>query len=183
MNKIIKNLIVLVLLGIVLGTIAEFALILNINFLVKITQSLEFWGFVMILVSIISKEYKYSIIYSIILMITMNSTYYTIRLIKSGYTNVGNWEMYNFICIGGTLFISTLIFIIKEILVKKKNYFRIFNLITMIILGMLFVVFNVSLGLRFNNLMQYVSLGFIVAFILSFLLKIIYIRFNNKTVI
>lgn len=177
MKKIfLQNIIIYTTIGIILGIISEFALIFNLKFVVDITQSLEFWGTVMMLVAIISKEYKYAITDSIILMFTMNSTYYIIRLIKSGYTNIGSWNMYNFICIGGTLFIATLIFVIKDIFVKNKNYFRILNLIVMIILGILFTKFYISLGLRFNNLMQYASLGIIVAFILTVLLKQIYIK-------
>ena len=159
------------IMGIILGTITEFVLIFNLRCIVNITQALEFWGTMMMFVAIISKEYKYAIVNSIILMVTMNSTYYIIRLLKSGYTNTGSWNMYNFICIGGTLFIATLIFDIKDIFTKNKNYFIILILVVMMIFGILFVKFYISLGLRFNNLMQYASLGIIVAFVLTLLLK------------
>lgn len=162
-----------------MGTITEFALILNIKYLIEITQSLEFWGIIMILSSIISKEYKYAIINSSFLMLSMNSSYYIIRLIKSGYTNLGNWDMYNFICIGGVVFIATLIFVIKDVISKKKNYFRIFNLAVMTILGILFLKFKISLGFRFWNLMQYVSLGIMVAYVLTLLSKLLYNKLNE----
>lgn len=162
-----------------MGTITEFALILNVKYLIEITQSLEFWGIIMILSSIISKEYKYAIINSSFLMLSMNSSYYIIRLIKSGYTNLGNWDMYNFICIGGVVFIATLIFVIKDVISKKKNYFRIFNLAVMTILGILFLKFKISLGFRFWNLMQYVSLGIMVAYVLTLLSKLLYNKLNE----
>ena len=180
MNKILKNIIIYAIIGIVLGTITEFALIFNFKNVVKITQSFLFWGIIMMLTAIITKEYKHAIIYSIILMLTMNSMYYIIRLIKSGYTNTGNWNMFNFIAIGGTLFITTFIFIIKDIFKKKKDYFKILNLILMIILGIVFVIFNISLGLRFNNLVQYASLGIIVAFFITLLVKGIYKKKEGK---
>ena len=41
-----------------------------------------------------------------------------------------------------------------------------------IILGIIFIKFYINLGLRFNNLMQYASLGIIIAFILTKVLKI-----------
>lgn len=176
MKSFLKNITIYIIIGIILGGISEFALIFNLKFIVSITQSLEFWGIIMIGVAFISKKYKYAIINPIILMVTMNSTYYLIRLMKSGYTNMGSWNMYNFVCIGGTLFIATLVFFIKDIFTKNKNYFRIFNLIVMIILGILFIIFDISLGLKFNNLMQYASLGIIVAFILMALLKSIYTK-------
>lgn len=173
-KSFLRSIIMYTIIGIILGVISEFALIFNLKFVVNITQSLEFWGIIMMFVAVISKEYKYAITNSIILMFTMNSTYYMIRLMKSGYTNIGSWNMYNFICIGGALFIATLIFVIKDIFAKNKNYFRILNLIVMIILGSLFMKFYISLGLKFNNLMQYASLGIIVAFILNALLKNVY---------
>lgn len=180
MKKIFfKNLIIYTMIGIVLGTISEVALIYNCEFAINITQSLEFWGIIMMFVAIISKEYKYAIINPIILMISMNSTYYMIRLIKSGYTNNGAWNMYNFICIGGALFIATFVFVIKDIINKNKDFLNIFRLISMIILGTIFMKFYISFGLRFNNLMQYASLGIIVDFILIVLLKSIY----NKSII
>lgn len=176
MKKFLKNITIYIIVGIILGFITEFALIFNLKFIVSITQSLEFWGITMIVVAFISKEYKYAITNPIALILPMNSTYYIIRLMKSGYTNTGSWHMYNFVCIGGTLFTATLVFFIKDVLTRNKNYFRIFNLIVMTILGILFVIFNISLGLKFNNLMQYVSLGIIVAFIIMVLLKSIYTK-------
>lgn len=158
MKKVFRNIIIYIIVGIILGSVSEVALIYNFELVINITQSLEFWGIIMILVAIISKEYKYAIINSIILMLSMNSTYYMIRLIKFGYTNNGAWNMYNFICIGGALFIATFIFVIKDIITKNKNYFNIFSLISMTILGTFFVKFYISFGLRFNNLMQYASL-------------------------
>lgn len=180
MKKFLTNIRICIIFGIILGGISEISLIYNLKFIINITQSLEFWGCIMTLTAIISKKYQYSIINSSILMISMNSSYYILRLIKSGYTNNGAWNMYNFICIGGSLLITTFIFVIKDIITKNKDYFKIFSLITMIILGILFIKFYISFGFRFNNLMQYASLGIIVAFILTELLKIIHNRFIKK---
>lgn len=168
-----KNVVICATIGIILGAISEMALIYNFKNIINITQSLEFWGIIMMFVAILSKDYKYAIINPIILMISMNSAYYTIRLIKFGYTNNGAWGMYNFICIGGALFIATFVFAIKDIVNKNKNYNNIFSLISMVIFGVIFIKCNISFGLRFNNLMQYASLGIIVAFILIIVLKIV----------
>lgn len=46
-KQIIKNIIISIIIGIALGSITEFALILNISWLVRITQSFAFWGIVM----------------------------------------------------------------------------------------------------------------------------------------
>lgn len=180
MKKFLKSTIMYIIIGMLLGTISEFALIFNWKLIIKITQSFLFWGIIMMFVGIISKKYKYAIINSTILMITMNSTYYIIRLIKSGYTNIGNWKMYNFICIGGALFFATLIFIFKDIFTKKKNYFRVFNLIVMIILGTTFAKFYISLGFRFHNIMADATWGVMNAFILTFLLEKVYEKIKNR---
>lgn len=75
MKKVFRNIIIYIMVGIILGSIAEVTLIYNFDLVINITQSLEFWGIIMMLVAIISKEYKYAIINIIILMLSMNSTY------------------------------------------------------------------------------------------------------------
>ena len=43
LKNIIKNIAISIIVGVLLGAIAEFALILDISWLVKITQSFLFW--------------------------------------------------------------------------------------------------------------------------------------------
>lgn len=95
MKKIdIKLLIISLIIGIILGTITEYSLILNFKHLVDITQSFTFWGIIMIILSLYSKEYITSILAPAITMTSMSATYYLIRLSISGYTNIGAWKLY-----------------------------------------------------------------------------------------
>ena len=48
-KRIIKNILISIFIGIVLGSITELALIFNISWLIKITQSFTFWGIVMLI--------------------------------------------------------------------------------------------------------------------------------------
>ena len=56
----------------------------------------------------------------------MTISYYVVRLIKSGYTNIGGiyWFGLQSICVG--LYIGTLVYLIKEKILKKKitNYIQ-----------------------------------------------------------
>lgn len=45
-KQIIKNITISIIIGIILGSITEIALILNISWLIRITQSFMFWGIV-----------------------------------------------------------------------------------------------------------------------------------------
>ncbi len=45
-KQILKNIIISIIIGIILGSITEFALILNISWLIRITQSFTFWGII-----------------------------------------------------------------------------------------------------------------------------------------
>ena len=89
-------------------------------------------------------------------MLSMNSSYYIIRLIKSGYTNLGNWDMYNFICIGGVVFIATLIFVIKggDIFVDASIKIATKSKIPTIIVGAILLTGGVYFVLRQYNLIQ-----------------------------
>ena len=121
MKKIdIKLLIISLIIGIILGAITEYSLILNFENLISITQSFAFWGIIMLILSLCSKEYVTSILAPAITMTSMNATYYLIRLIMSGYTNIGAWELYTLLGIAGSLYIGTLIFCIKDKIINKK---------------------------------------------------------------
>ena len=51
-KQIIKNITISIIIGIILGSITEIALILNISWLIRITQSFMFWGIVMCICAI-----------------------------------------------------------------------------------------------------------------------------------
>lgn len=63
-KQLIQNITISIIIGIILGSITEFALILDISWLIKITQSLMFWGIVMCICVLISKNYSLSLINS-----------------------------------------------------------------------------------------------------------------------
>ena len=107
-EQIIKNIMIAMIIGIVLGSITEFALILNISWLVRITQSFVFWGIVICICAFISKDYALSLINPILVITMMNITYYIIRLVMSGYTNIGGWELFTLTGIAGSLAVKNL---------------------------------------------------------------------------
>ena len=57
-KQIIKNIIISIIMGIVLGSITEFALIFDISWLIRITQSITFWGVIICICAFISENYK-----------------------------------------------------------------------------------------------------------------------------
>lgn len=116
----IKYLIATSLIGIFLGAITEFALIIDIGILIKITQSFIFWGAIMFFGAVFSKKYSTSILTPLIIMTFMNATYYLIRLNMSGYTNLYDWKLYTIIGIAGSIYIGTIIFLIKDKIVNKR---------------------------------------------------------------
>lgn len=121
MKKInIKIIIISLITGIILGAVTEFVLIFNTKWIINITQSFTFWGIVMFIISIFSEEYVTSIISSSLSMTAMNATYYLIRLIKSGYTNVGNWKRFTIMGIAGSIYIGMIVYCIKKKIVKEK---------------------------------------------------------------
>ena len=109
MKRILKNIILSMIIGIILGIITEYALILDISWLIKITQSFIFWGIIICISSFVSKDYICSLVNPIVLLSAMNTTYYAIRLIMSGYTNIGGWELFTFVGITGSMYIGTII--------------------------------------------------------------------------
>ncbi len=143
MKKIsIKFLFIALIIGIVLGFITEYSLILNFKHLIDITQSFTFWGIIMLILSLCSKEYATSIFAPAITMTSMSATYYLIRLSMSGYTNVGAWKVYTFLGISASLYIGTFVFCIKDKIINKKikNYIPKISLILMTLLAIIFTV-------------------------------------------
>lgn len=149
-KQIVKDIIISIIIGIVLGSLTEFALILNISWLIKVTQSFIFWGFVMCVCAFISKDYTLSIINPILVITLMNATYYIIRLIMSGYTNIDAWKLFTLTGIAGSMYIGTIISFIKACYHKQNNIFLKYNFIFMTISGLLFAIYgwyNVSINL------------------------------------
>ena len=60
LKQIIKNIVISVIVGIILGIITEYALILNISWLIKITQSFIFWGLIICVVAFIQKDFIFT---------------------------------------------------------------------------------------------------------------------------
>lgn len=143
-NIYIRGLIINIVIGTFLGIITELALIYNIKSLIKITQNELFWVLDVIIISIFSRNYVSTEINSVTNLTCMTISYYVVRLIKSGYTNIGGiyWFGLQSICVG--LYIGTLVYLIKEKIFKKKitSYIPKMNMIFMTI----FLI--VSIGLE-----------------------------------
>ena len=170
-KQIIKNIIISMIIGIVLGSITEFALILNISWLVRITQSFVFWGIVMCICAFISKDYTLSLINPILVITLMNITYYIIRLVMSGYTNIGGWELFTLTGIAGSMYIGTIVFLIKECYHKQNNIFHKYNFIFMTISGLLFTIYGwYNIPIRYN-LFYNIDIGIIVGFVIGTVIK------------
>lgn len=155
MKKInIKFLFIALIIGIVLGAITEYSLILNFQNLIGITQSFTFWGIIMLILSLCSKEYITSILAPAITMTSMNATYYLIRLQMSGYTNIGDWELYTLLGIAGSLYIGTFIFCIKDKIINKKinNYIPKISLIFMTFFAIIFTIIHIY-GIIYKNIL------------------------------
>ena len=155
MKKIdIKLLIISLIIGIILGTITEYSLILNFENLIGITQSFTFWGIIMLILSLCSKEYITSILAPAITMTSMNATYYLIRLLMSGYTNIGAWELYTLLGIASSLYIGTFIFCIKDKIINKKikSYIPKISLIFMTFFAIIFTIIHIY-GIIYKNIL------------------------------
>lgn len=155
MKKIdIKLLIISLIIGIILGSITEYSLILNFENLISITQSFAFWGIIMLIISLCSKEYITSILAPAITMTAMSATYYLIRLSMSGYTNVGAWKLYTLLGFTGSLYIGTFIFCIKDKIINKKikNYIPKISLILMTLLASIFTIIHIY-GIVYKNIL------------------------------
>ncbi len=171
LKKIIKNVAISIMIGILLGTIAEFALILDIRWLIKITQSFLFWGIIMCVSALMAKKYIFALMNPIIIMTLMNSTYYIIRFLKSGYTNTESWEMFVLTGIAGSLYLGTIIYMIKERFIKHNSHISI-QVYTFICMTICMIAFKTycSFNYIFNNLFYAIDIGVIIGFAISLIL-------------
>lgn len=185
MKKIdIKYLCIALIIGIVLGFITEYFLILNFENLIGITQSFTFWGIIMLILSLCSKEYITSILAPAITMTSMSATYYLIRLLMSGYTNIGAWELYTLLGIAASLYIGTFIFCIKDKIINKKikDYVPKISLIFMTIFAILFTGIHIY-GIIYKNILifgNYFYLPSVIGIIVGMVLGIIIGMYLNK---
>lgn len=166
-KQLIQNITISIIIGIILGSITEFALILNISWLIKITQSLIFWGIVMCICAFISKDYVLSLINSILVITLMNATYYIIRLVKSGYTDIDAWKLYTLTGIAGSMYIGNIISLIKVYCHKQNNIFLKRNFIFMTISGLLFAIYGWYNVWTSHNLFYSLDLGIIIGLAIS----------------
>lgn len=145
MKKYIRGFILNIIIGSCLGIITEFALIYNIKDLIKITQNELFWILDVIIISIFSKDYASTEINSVTNLICMTISYYMVRLIKSGYTNIGGiyWFGIQSICVG--LYVGTVVYLIKEKISKKKviNNIPKMNIIFMTVFLIISIVLDI----------------------------------------
>lgn len=118
--KQIKSIFICCIIGIILGSITEYALIYNIKWLITITQSFLFWGLVMLISASISKKFYNTVLFPTIIISLMNTVYYLIRLNMSGYTNVGAWKLYSILGLSGSMYIGTTVYCIKQKIKYKK---------------------------------------------------------------
>lgn len=179
-KQIIKNMIISIIIGIILGCITEFALILNISWLIRITQSFMFWGFVMCVCAFISKYYVLTLINPSLVITLMNASYYIIRLIRSGYTNIDDWKLFTLTGIAGAMYIGTIISLIKACYHKQNNIFIKHNFICMTISGLLFAIYGWYNVWMSHNLFYSLDLGIIVGFAINIIIKFLYDRTSKK---
>lgn len=176
MKRILKNSALSIIIGIILGSITEYALILDISWLIKITQSFTFWGIIMCISSFVSKDYICSLINPILVLSAMNATYYTIRLIMSGYTNIGGWELFTFVGITGSMYIGNIIFGIKELVIHHRNTgVQICNFIFMTICCVISTIVGFKNPIQ-HNLFYNIGLGIIVGFIIGMVIAKKYLK-------
>ena len=167
-KNIVKNVIISLIIGLILGSITEFALILDIPWLIKITQSMTFWAICMLISSIISKGYIFSVLTPTLIMTAMNATYYIIRLVKSGYTNMASWEMFTLVGIAGSIYIGTIVYLIKEKIIHHKisNVIPKYNMLLMTICGICFYKFGTVYHVT-NNLFDMIYSGIFIGFVIG----------------
>ena len=120
LKKYIYSFIKTAFFGISLGVITELALIYNLKWLINITQNEIFWVVIALIVAIFSNDYLSSEINTATSLVFMTISYYTVRLIKSGYTNIGGiyWYGIRAICVG--LYVGIIVYIIKQKTKGKK---------------------------------------------------------------
>lgn len=182
---IFKNIILSIILGGLLGTITEFALILDINWLIPITQSFLFWGIIMCISTFVSKNYVFALMNPILIMTMMNTAYYGIRYIKSGYTNIASYEMFTLVGIAGALYIGTFIYLLKKRFIKHNSHIsvQIYAFLFMTIGLIIFAKYDIFNNIVTNGLYS-ISFGIMIGFILGISLsKIIkYIKYKKQSI-
>lgn len=161
-KQIFKNIIISSIIGMLLGIITEYALILDLKVLIRITQSFKFWGLLICACAYFSKDYKLSIINPIALMTFMSISYYAVRLFKFGFTNIYDLKLYIVTGIAGSIYLGTIIYIIKSIFFmrSKNNFYLIANFIFMTVFGL----FSLLVGFKntiYHNLFYNIDLGII----------------------
>ena len=171
LKQVTKNVLISIIIGILLGVITEYALILNISWLIQITQSFLFWGLIICITVLVSKDFSFSIINPIIVISLMNITYYLIRLLMSGYTNFGGLELYTFTGIAGAIYIGTIIYLIKNKFIyhRSKGIPQMYYLIIMTIIGIIFTKIGYSFPIN-HNLAYNMDLGIIIGFVIGIIL-------------
>ena len=181
LKNIIKNIAISIIVGVLLGAIAEFALILDISWLVKITQSFLFWGLIMCVSAFMAKKYVFALMNPIIIMTFMNSTYYIIRFLKSGYTNISSWEMFALTGIAGSLYLGTFIFMLKERIIKHNPHISMQGY-TFIFMTICMIAFKTycSFNYIFNNLFYAMDIGVIAGFMIGLILNKIHKHLKKK---
>lgn len=185
MKKYFYDFIVNSILGIILGVITEVSLIYNIKWLINITQNEFFWVLVAIIVSIFSKDYVSTEINATTNLIFMIISYYTVRLIKSGYTNVGGiyWYGIEAICVG--LYVGTIVYLIKEKIINKKvtNYIPKFNILFMTLLSIIGIgidTYCLFKNIFFMQFVYFISILVISGFVLGTILGLLKNKRRNR---
>lgn len=183
----IKFLVIALIIGVVLGAITECSLIFNFEHIIEVTQSFIFWGVIMLILSLCSKQYMTSILSPAITMTSMNATYYLIRFSMSGYTNIDAWKLYTLLGITASIYIGTFIYCIKEKIINKKinNYVPKISLIFMTLFAVICTIIHIygiyKHVLIFGNYSYLPSVtGIIIGMILGLILGMYLNKKNGK---
>ena len=171
-KRYILGFVINLILGSIGGIATELFLIYDKTQLIKITQNPLFWVFIAIIVSIFSKGYLSTLINSITNLTAMSVSYYLLRLIKSGYTNLGACKQFVLegICVG--LFVGTLIYLIKEKIKNEKveNNIPKFGLIFIVIFTISGTIIYRHIHYNIWFFVEYSAiLGYIIGAILGFI--------------
>lgn len=146
-SNFILGFLVNILLGITLGVITELALIFNIKWLIQITQNEIFWAFVVFIVAVFSKSYLSTILNTTTNIVMMDISYYMVRLIKSGYTDIYSMLWYGIMGICLSLYVGTIVHLIKYKIIYKKidNNIPKISLISMIITTIIGIIISLTI--------------------------------------
>lgn len=182
-KNIIIDLIIISIIGILLGIITEYALILNIDWLIKITQSFRVWGIVMCVVALCSKKYILSILNPSILMTAMSLSYYTVRMIKFGSTHPEGLNLFIVTGIAGSMYLGTIVYLIKEkFFLKHKPEKLAKNALIFMTIVMIPLTIYDLFNYLFHNLFYAMDLGIFIGFILGLIVtKITNTKRKNET--